>query len=240
MTTTTTEPTPTPAPAAARTNPAAKAWASFQENSADHQLTVLHEHGLYRHIRMAEPGTRMWSWDIVTWPGHLATSGDIADGLNLTEFVTSADGLTFSREPDMIRDFFGRMRGNRPYYADGAPSLDFRYWAEKLQGDQRQTAKAYVHENFIRFVTETLTERREDGYDASLTQERVDELIDEVKQLEEYEAAARDWLAAHDDEFPDSWENDFKDYTFHFQVACYAINAAVQAYLARPLPSAEQ
>lgn len=226
-------------PAAHRINPAAAAWASFQEETANHRLTVLHEHGLYRHIRMSAPGTRMWSWDIVTWPGHLATSGDIADGLNLTEFVTSADGLTFSREPDMI-GFFGKPRGMRPYYADGAPSLDFRYWAEKLQGDQRQTAKAYVHENFVQFVTDTLIERLVDGSDETMTHERVDELIDEVKQIDEYEAAARDWLNDHGDEFPDSWENDFKDYTFHFQVACYAINAAVQAYLARPAAPAAQ
>lgn len=221
----TTPATITPAPP---TNPAAKAWAAFKEDSANHQLTVLHEDGLYRHFRMAAPGTRMWSWDIVTWPGHLATSGDIADG------------LTFSRETDMIRDFFGRMRGNRPYFADGAPSIDFRYWAQKLQGDQRETVREYVHGNFTAFVTETLTERLAAGYRTSLTQETVDELIVEAHNLEPYESAARGWLEEHDEQFPDSWEHDFKDYTFQFQLACYAVNTAVQAYLTRPLPAAEQ
>lgn len=206
----------TPA-AADRINPAAKAWAAFQQDTAGHQLTVLHDQGLYRHIRMAASGTRMWSWEIVTWPGHLATSGDVANG------------LTFCRENDMVRDFFGKMRGNRPYFADGAPSIDFHYWAEKLQGNQRDTVRAYVHENFVQFVKDTLTERLAAGYD----RERVDELLTEVEGVEEYEGAARDWLNDHDDEFPDSWENDFKDYTFHFQVACYAINTAVHAYLAQ-------
>jgi hypothetical protein len=220
---------PAPAPAATiRINPAAEAWAAFQKDTAGHQLTVLHEQGLYRHFRMSAPGTRWGSWDIITWPGHLATSGDISDG------------LTFSRETDMIADFFGRMRGSRPYFSDGAPSIDFRYWAEKLQGDQRETVKAYVHEDFIEFVTDTLTQRLEAGYDASLTQARADELIVEVNDLEEYEAAAREWLGDHEKEFPDSWEHNFKDYTFHFQVACYAINAAVQAYLARPAAPAAQ
>jgi hypothetical protein len=223
----------TPAPAAQSpadrpTNPAAEAWAAFQKDTAGHQLTILHEQGLYRHFRMSAPGTRWGSWDIITWPGNLATSGDIADG------------LTFSREPDMVRDFFGRMRGNRPYFSDDAPSIDFRYWAEKLQGDQRETVKAYVHKDFIEFVTDTLTQRLESGYYASLTQARVDELIAEVHDLEEHEAAAREWLGDHDKEFPDSWEHNFKDYTFHFQVACYAINAAVQAYLARPASPAAQ
>ena len=52
------------------TNPAAEAWESFKKNSAGHQLTVLHEQGLYRHIRMAKPASRAESWYIVTWPGH--------------------------------------------------------------------------------------------------------------------------------------------------------------------------
>jgi len=204
-------------------NPAAKAWAAFREDTAKHELTVLHEDGLYRHLRMAAPGTRMWSWDIVTWPGHLATSGDIADG------------LTFSRENDMIVEFFGRMKGGRPYFADGAPSIDFRYWAQKLQGDQRDTVRAYVHTDFMEFVRETLADRIQSG---RLEQQQFDELMAEVVEIPDFEPEARRWLEEHDTEFPDSWEHDFKDYTFHFQIACYAINAAVQAYLALPRPAA--
>lgn len=227
--------TPVPTKEESPTNPAAEAWSSFQENSANHQLSVLHEDGLYRHFRMSEPGTHMWSWDIVTWPGHLATSGDIADGLNLTEMTTSADGLTFSREPDMV-GFFALANHKRVYYSDGAPSIDFRYWAEKLQGDQRETTREYKHENFIRFVTETLTECLVDGRGShfeQLTQDQADELIAEANSLEHFESETREWLRDHEEEFPDAWENDFKDYSFHFQVACYAINAAVHAYLDR-------
>ena len=222
--TTTTEATIAPAPTPAapdRINPAAEAWAAFQKDTATHQLTVLHEDGLYRHLRMAAHGTGWGSWDIITWPGHLATSGDISDG------------LTFSRENDMIADFFGKMRGDRPYYSDEAPSIDFRYWAEKLQGDQRDTVRGYVHGDFVEYVKETLTQRLEAGYDSRLTQQLVDELLAEVEALDEYEEAAREWLRDHEGELPDHWENDFKDYTFHFRVACYAVNAAVQAYLAR-------
>jgi hypothetical protein len=219
--------TPAPAtqnPADRPTNPAAEAWAAFQKDTAGHQLTVLHEDGLYRHFRMSAPGTRWGSWDIVTWPGHLATSGDIADG------------LTFSREPDMVRNFFGKMRGNRPYFADDAPSIDFRYWAEKLQGDQRDNVKTYVHGDFLQYVKEILTDRVEIE---RMTQEQADQLLAEVEEIPDYEPEVRQWLNAHDDIFSESWEHSFKDYTFHFQVACYAINAAVQAYLARPLPSAD-
>ncbi|MFJ2662575.1 hypothetical protein [Arthrobacter koreensis] len=196
-------------------NPAAEAWKTFREESAGHQLTVLHDDGLYRHLRMAAPGTRMWSWDIVTWPGHLATSGDIADG------------YTFSRELDMI-DFFHLASHKEGYYSDGAPSINFRYWAEKLQGEQRQTVKEHRHEHFLQLVKETLEEDLENG---RLTQEGVDELTAEASNVEETGHAAHEWLYQHGDIFPDSWENDFTEYTFNFQLACYAIAAAVRVYL---------
>lgn len=58
------------------TNPYAHAYADFLRETAEHQLVVPHDDGLYRHLRIQKPGTRMWSWDITTWPGHLATSGE--------------------------------------------------------------------------------------------------------------------------------------------------------------------
>lgn len=82
------------------TNPYAHAYADFLSETAEHQLVVLHDDGLYCHLRIQKPGTRMWSWDITTWPGHLATSGDIADG------------YMFTREPDMIQ-FFARNESTR-------------------------------------------------------------------------------------------------------------------------------
>lgn len=197
-------------------NPAAGAWKTFREESAGHQLKVLHDDGLYRHLRMAEPGTRMWSWDIVTWPGHLATSGDVADG------------YTFSREPDMI-GFFGKEKGLRPYFSDGAPSIDFRYWAEKLQGEQRDTVKEYKHDLFVQYVKETLEDEKE--YGEELSQERIDELVAEARGADENPLGALQWLEQYPDHFSDPWDHSFRDYTFTFQLACYAVNAAVQAYL---------
>lgn len=197
-------------------NAAARAWKTFHEESAEHVLTVLHDDGLYRHLRMAAPGPRMWSWDIVTWPGHLATSGDIADG------------YTFSREPDMI-GFFGQPKGLRPYFSDGAPSIDFRYWAEKLQGEQRDTVKEYKHELFVEYVKETLEDEKE--YGEELAQERIDELVAEARVAEENPLGALAWLEQYPDHFSEPWDHSFRDYTFTFQLACYAVNAAVQAYL---------
>src|SRR5699024_12293847 len=54
-----------------RSTPYAWTWKGFVDQTAQHQLAVLHDEGLYRHLRMAAPGTSMWHWEVVTWPGHL-------------------------------------------------------------------------------------------------------------------------------------------------------------------------
>ena len=102
---------------------------SFEANTAKHELTVLMDRSTdpddpqpYRHLRIAEPGTRIYSWDIITWPGHLATAGDIADG------------YTFARVHDMV-DFFEPVP--EPYRIN--PS----YWAEKLAHSQREGIKKF-------------------------------------------------------------------------------------------------
>ncbi len=126
-------------------NPYTKAYASFVEQTKAHQLVVLKDDGLYRHLRIQAPGTRMWSWDITTWPGYLATSGDIADG------------YMFTRLTDMI-DFFTVKGRSRDYYSDGAPSIDVRYWAEKLAGGRSMDVKEYQPELFLQRVREHLEE----------------------------------------------------------------------------------
>lgn len=84
------------------TNPYAQAYSDFLSETAEHQLVMLHGDGLYRHPRIQKPGTCMWSWDITTWPGRLAISGDIADG------------FVFTRLEDMI-DFLDICMWNRGY-----------------------------------------------------------------------------------------------------------------------------
>lgn len=136
------------------TNPYALAYKNFLEQTKDHRLIVLQDSGLYRHLRVQEPGTRMWSWDITTWPGHLATSGDIADG------------HVFTRETDMLGFFSDAGRSRDGYYSDGAPSIDVRYWAEKLCGGRSQEVKKYDADAFLQQVRESLEQSEELGDEA--------------------------------------------------------------------------
>ncbi|MDX3020116.1 hypothetical protein [Streptomyces acidiscabies] len=167
------------------TNPYAQAYADFLSETAGHQLVVLHDDGLYRHLRIQKPGTRMWSWDITTWPGHLATSGDIADG------------YMFAREPDMIQ-FFARNDSQNSYYCDGAPSIDVRYWAGKLNGGRSREVKKYDDEKFIRHVKDSLGEHEELGDEAHRFHEQQLALLRKLHELRgQDEAAMQEHLQAY-------------------------------------------
>src|ERR1700722_8964450 len=100
-------------------------------------MTVLHDDGLYRHLRFIrmveqEDGSRkptsFYWFDVITWPGCLTINGDM-------------ETFTFSRVTDML-EFF---RGHEPNYG---------YWAEKARGGTQ--VRRYSDERFRQLVAEHL------------------------------------------------------------------------------------
>jgi hypothetical protein len=141
-------------------NPYADAYADFRSQVGDHVLTVSKDDGLYRQMRVGAPDAGHWAWRVITWPGYVATYGDIADG------------YMFTRTSDMI-DFFDR-EGHGAYYSDGSPSIDFRYWAEKLSGNGRsQDVKEYSEKRFIQHVHDRLEEHHDLGTEAQDEYEKI-------------------------------------------------------------------
>ncbi|MFF2053850.1 hypothetical protein ACFVU2_19755 [Leifsonia sp. NPDC058194] len=147
-------------------NPYASTYANFLEQTKNHVLTVMTDDGLNRRARVGEPGTSIWSWNVITWPGYLATYGDVADG------------FMFTRDADMI-DFFDR-RDHRAYYSDGAPSIDFRYWAEKVIGPAKNGLREYSEQKFLRHVESVLAEHDELGDEA---QEEYNNIVEATRRV---------------------------------------------------------
>jgi len=215
-------------------NPYAKTYANFLKQTEGHALTVQLDDGLNRHMRVGAPDTGIWSWRVVTWPGYLATFGDIADG------------YLFTRIEDMMH-FFDRD-GHHGYYSDGAPSIDFRYWAEKLSGGRSLEVKKFYPEHFIKILTEHLDEddhdlsptviaeiREEDPAEADRLMQKRQDLLDAARSHSEDERLAHDWLRDDADAreaFGEDahWDWDFRDYDVHFIFACYAIDKTVQLW----------
>ncbi len=148
-----------------RENEYAHIWADFVRNTKDHVLTVQQDDGLSRRMRVSTPGSSIYSWTLVTWPGYLQTVGDIADGYG------------FRRVDDMISFFAGGLGWT---HSDGAPSIDFRYWAEKLTGGRSQEVKVYSDKAFLQGITERLEEHEDLGTEAQALHEKTIEVTKRV------------------------------------------------------------
>lgn len=111
----------------------------FRADTAKHEMTVLHDDGLYRHLRFKDPKNGFYWFDLVTWPGHLSFTGDM-------------DGYAFSRVEDMFA-FFRQRPGNH--------GINPQYWAEKVVSG-RESLKVYGEDLFKQQVAEDLKTAEED------------------------------------------------------------------------------
>lgn len=191
--------------------------ARFVKDTADHALTVLRDDGLYRHLRCRQPGTGVYGFDIITWPGYLAYVGDMGDYL-------------FRRTDDML-GFFGSDGINPSYWSEKCVAVDHcdgirefsvdvycdlvREWRDEIvvdMVDDCDSADAEV----AAFKAAVDDELLDDWVTADLTEEKAHSLLDEFK---------------HEDiAISDSWEWNLRRFTWRYIWACYAITWAVGKY----------
>ncbi|MFF2274191.1 DUF6085 family protein [Agromyces sp. NPDC058136] len=193
----------------------------FRRETTDHELTILQDDGLYRHLRVAKPGTRMWHWDVITWPGYLTIVGDIGDG------------YTFTRELDMFTWF--NLRGVEPY------DINPQYWRQKLVNTTREHTMSFSGSKFLQWMRETVTEHFE--YSSTEMPAAVATALAELDEPDYWEQAnelATEFGDDHNlrDLFEDMWDVSFQDYDHHFLLACFAIVDSIRRYrAAEPSPA---
>lgn len=209
----------------------------FLEGVKNHEMTALLDVGIYRHLRFAskekEGACSQW-FEIVTWPGFLAYSGDMGC-------------FVFARLKDMF-EFF-RVR---PADEKATLHINLGYWAEKLAAVDRTGcapgARAYSEQRFKELVETQVTEWiRENGL-AVEEQEQLRNAIEsdvlgfaDDGEREAHEAL-RDFrvgVSGNTFEFSDTWEWDLKEYTFRFVWCCYALAWAIRQYDAEKLKGVE-
>lgn len=181
----------------------------FNADTADHEMTVMHDYGIYRHLRFKKPGTGMYYFDLITWPGNLTIKGDMGS-------------YTFAREHDMFPWFNGAY-------------VNAGYWGEKLQAIDKQCGyREHSEELFKKFILEDFWERRIDS-----TPEEAKEIWDRIRSdvLSDYDyRGTRDACIDLTRDFRvagfeyDPWEQDWEDYTFHFLWCCHAILSGIKHY----------
>lgn len=190
----------------------------FMQQVEKHELTILRDDGLYRHLKLAVPGTDYESFQIVTWPGFLAYAGDMG-------------AFTFSRITDMFEFFRGRMNGNH------------QYWAEKcVAADKDDGLRKFCPETFESAVRDDIAGQVED---ASLVDAIVDEVMHNhnggAAGMESVESAL-DFMMSGDFSdvevdgrefnlnFEGFYEHTIEDYTGRFKRCCFALPWAIQKY----------
>lgn len=179
----------------------------FESNTTKHQMTVLHDDGVYRHVRFAEPGTSLWHFDLITWPGHLTISGDIGQG------------YTFARIADMF-DFFHPIE--EPWRIN--PS----YWWEKMPGSQHDAARKFSADRLKRIAQDTIAEWDLLPADKARAQGQLNDAWSLVDFEVEYEyrnildrfefipASTTSNISGRPIRFYDTWEWDALDFDHHY------------------------
>lgn len=194
----------------------------FTKDTAEHQLTVLRDDGLYRHLRFKAPSTGFYWFDLITWPGSLTINGDMGTHV-------------FSRVEDMFTFF------------RSGPDINPGYWSEKARATNG--IKTYSEDLFKQLVTEHADQHAEemDDEDRERFLTAVREQILECGETY-YEHGAREALDEfrfsrqaptvggralghrRQMEFTDTWEWDLTDYTHQFLWCCFAIRWGIEQY----------
>jgi hypothetical protein len=199
----------------------------FLKDISAHEMIVIRDDGINRHIRFKKPGTGCMHFDLITWPGYLCYTGDMGT-------------YVFQRLEDMF-EFF---RTDRKYsLRDGATlSINPSYWGEKLQSVDRHGG----YEEFDK-----------DKFTAVINSYRVNwmreyrHILDKDERRELWEAVEQDVLWSLDDHeqsafiaansfshrvngknfaFDDLWEHRLNSYTYRFIWCCYALAWGIEQY----------
>lgn len=207
----------------------------FLKNVAKHEMTVLLDNGIYRHIRLKQPKSgNMW-FDIVTWPGFLAYSGDMGC-------------FVFTRLNDMFQFF-------RTDSKEEGLGINLSYWGEKLEavdrngptGEYKEFSEERLREH-VEYAIKTWVEECDEPYDAdeedvTVARKQFEDELRRVIKDDVYDyfdgseikarEAVRDFsrtIGGHCYEFSDAWEWDCSEYTLRFVWCCYAIAWSIKNY----------
>jgi len=180
----------------------------FRREVVEHEMTIVLDQGLHRHLRFRRPGTGIWAFDIITWPGRLMITGDIAD-------------FAFARLPDMF-EFFG-----------GDPDrINAHYWGEKLIAPR--DCRSYSEARFRAVVGGLYREAVEDGAiapdDAEPVWHDLELEVLEYAYARELAMPAAEAFESHSFEFHDVWDWDVRDFDWHYLLCCWAIVWGIAKY----------
>lgn len=185
----------------------------FLKNIKNHDLVILKDEGLYRHIKLSADNTTNQYFEIVTFPGYLIYVGDMGS-------------YTFARQPDMFNFFRADPKQKL------VPSPNYSYWSEKcIAEDTRAGIRKFDIESFRGCVIEDTLE----WFGVNAKEELSKEVLEEISPLltpeDEWEAIAaiRDFRSDLI-RFDAFYEHTLSRETVRYQWCCCAIQWAIRKY----------
>lgn len=192
-------------------NEYAKAAARFARETPNHQMTVLHEDGLYRHLVFTDPQGGFYRFDLVTWPHNLMVRGD---------------GFSFAFSIHPTVDLFDLFKGS------SHGGINPGYWQEKVTAG-RGEVKDWSEDKFRAWVVEEAVSH-EGRFPGAVEAVRSQILNSDDHNLE-YRGTAEYAVASFDHgdfrlRIPDEWEQSFDDFSWEYLFACHAIVWGIAQY----------
>jgi hypothetical protein len=191
----------------------------FLKGIAGHVLTIQHDDGIYRCLRLGKPGDSNMYFTLTTWPWHLCISGDMGT-------------FVFNRIEDMFTFF--RVAPERTPGLHINPS----YWGEKCEAADRRTGGMTVFSEAA-FKSAVAHSFKEHTFDNRVDKRECWEAIKNEVLCAENEHDAQNLISRFRftgengrqvDMFPDFWERDLTEYSYHYLWCCYAIAWGIKQY----------
>lgn len=192
----------------------------FLKSVKDHQIEILKDDGIYRHIKCQKPETWDRGFEIITFPGGLLYTGDMGT-------------YEFERVEDMF--FFFRSGINKT----GEISINSGYWEEKCKSESifgggikkfdSDLFKENVKEYFETYYEDVESEEKE-----KVREEIQEQIFNYTEDSEWSLVSALNRFTTYSIEtkfdFTDFWESSVNSKTYYFIWCLWAIVWTVQKY----------
>lgn len=213
--------------------------ARFLRDAELHEMSVIRDDGVHRHLRFKRPNESSYWFDLISWPGTLCIDGDMGTHV-------------FRRLEDMFEFFRADAEYNKRIGRADQLAINPGYWGEKLRtesvyGKGHRQFKADTFRRHVREAFDNWVETSQPDEDDSTQAER-DEFAEKKDHL--WAALEEDVLSMADDgeiraydaardfscdvaldfNMDDCWEWNCQEYTFHFIWCCYAIAWGIKTY----------
>ncbi|MFJ5090011.1 hypothetical protein [Streptomyces sp. NPDC088674] len=185
--------------------------ARFARDTANHEMTVLHDDGLYRHLRFENPENGSFgAFELITWPYNLVAK----------------TGWVFHFDIDATEDIFEVFR-RTAFPGDINPS----YWQEKVRAG-RDEIEDFDETSFERQVKGYVVEAIRSGDAPRGIGAEVTRDIFEWGDISHEAGARRELEDFHYEgwSFGDTADWDFTEYTPGFLHTCCAIRRGVDLH----------